>query len=94
MDPTYSEADPPLLDRSIFDSPRFFYVPVFKIQPNFGGSSMYSIIDFRPAFITDEVPAPTTTRLTDTATDENGSGSTARRSSTQCRLLQRQRTAK
>ncbi len=63
MDPNYSEADPPLFDRSIFDSPRFFYVPVFKIQPSFGGSNMYSIVDFRPAFITDEVVAPTTTRF-------------------------------
>lgn len=67
VDPNYQDTDPPLLDRSIFDSPRFFYVPVFAIQPEFGGSKRYSIIDFRPAFITDEnvdTGAP--------ATDDNG----------------------
>ena len=69
VDPDYAESDPPLLDRRIFDSPRFFYVPVFAIQPEFGGSNRYSIIDFRPAFITDELVAPSTTKGVHTASD-------------------------
>ena len=72
MDPDYAESDPPLLSREIFDSPRFFYVPVFAIQPAFGGSNRYSIIDFRPAFITDELVAPSTTKGVHTASDDNG----------------------
>ncbi len=35
----------------IFDSPRFFYLPILQVRPA-GGSNHYSIIDFRPAFIT------------------------------------------
>jgi hypothetical protein len=72
VDPDYAESDPPLLSREIFDSPRFFYVPVFAIQPEFGGSNRYSIIDFRPAFITDELVAPSTTKGVHTASDDNG----------------------
>jgi hypothetical protein len=72
VDPDYAESDPPLLTREIFDSPRFFYVPVFAIQPEFGGSNRYSIIDFRPAFITDELVAPSTTKGVHTASDDNG----------------------
>jgi Flp pilus assembly protein TadG len=48
---------PPLISASIYDSPRFGYVPVLKIQPAPGGSNKYQIIDFRPCFITDQPPS-------------------------------------
>jgi Flp pilus assembly protein TadG len=35
-------------------SPRFAWVPVIADEPTCGGCQNYSIIDFRPAFITDE----------------------------------------
>jgi hypothetical protein len=61
------------LSEDIFNSPRFFYVPVLKQEPISGGSNRYWIIDFRPAFLTDEVVASTSTRSgADTATSENG----------------------
>jgi hypothetical protein len=44
----------PLISDSIYDSPRFAYVPVLKVQPANGGSNMYQIIDFRACFITDQ----------------------------------------
>jgi len=62
----------PVLDASILASPRFFLVPVLRVLPVSGGSNRYSIVDFRPAFITDEVVTPTTIRGTHTATSENG----------------------
>lgn len=40
----------------LYDSPRFAYVPVFAVRPDSGGSATYSIVDFRPAFITDQDP--------------------------------------
>jgi hypothetical protein len=44
----------PLISSKIYDSPRFAYVPVLKVQPANGGSTNYQIIDFRPCFITDQ----------------------------------------
>jgi hypothetical protein len=44
----------PLISNAIYDSPRFAYVPVLKVQPANGGSSKYQIIDFRACFITDQ----------------------------------------
>lgn len=55
--PSYSGG--PLLSNDIFSSPRFAWVPVLAVQPTTGSSDDYSIIDFRPAFITDETPAAT-----------------------------------
>lgn len=43
----------------IYLSPRFVYVPVLMKQPESGGSGNYSIVDFRPGFITDEQSAAT-----------------------------------
>jgi hypothetical protein len=61
------------LSDDIFQSPRFFYVPVVKSEPISGGSNRYWIVDFRPAFLTDEVVAATSTKAgPDTATAENG----------------------
>jgi len=62
----------PVLDESIFESPRFFFVPVLKVTPVSGGSNKYSIIDFRPAFITDETTTLTTVKGSHTATTDNG----------------------
>lgn len=47
----------PLISDSIYDSPRFAYVPVLKIQPANGGSNKYQIVDFRACFITDQAPS-------------------------------------
>ena len=44
---------PPVLSEAIYSSPRFFCVPVFGTKPANGGSHHYSILDMRPAFLTD-----------------------------------------
>ena len=62
---SYTEADGPAFSDDVLKSPRFAYVPVLKVQPAQGGSNTYSIIDFRPAFITDET-------TTTAATSDNG----------------------
>jgi hypothetical protein len=49
-----SYAGPPLLSEAIYSSPRFFWVPVFGTAPSSGGSQHYTIIDMRPAFLTDQ----------------------------------------
>jgi hypothetical protein len=51
VDPAYS--GDPLISKDIFKSPRFYWLPVLKDEPISGASNEYSIIDFRPAFITD-----------------------------------------
>jgi hypothetical protein len=47
---TYSGG--PVLNQAIFQSPRYFWVPVFGRQAAPGGSDLYQIVDFRPMFIT------------------------------------------
>jgi Putative Flp pilus-assembly TadE/G-like len=52
----------PAFTKELFDSPRFAYVPVLKHSAAGGGTAAggqpaYSIIDFRPVFITDETSA-------------------------------------
>jgi hypothetical protein len=59
------------LDPSILESPRFFFVPVLLVQPK-GGGDMYAIIDFRPAFITDEQAVSTAIKGSKTGTSDNG----------------------
>lgn len=44
----------PVLSQKIYDSARFALVPVFAVQPGNGSSELYTIVDMRPAFITDE----------------------------------------
>ena len=61
---------PAVLSCDVFDSPRFFYQPVLQVRPSGGGSNHYSIIDFRPAFITDQ--APGAIKGTGPATTDNG----------------------
>lgn len=52
LDDTYG--GPSVISAEIFESPRFFWVPVLgKVAEN-GTSNRYQIIDFRPAFITDQ----------------------------------------
>lgn len=72
--PTYSGG--PILDKSIYDSPRFFYVPVLSVDPGRGAQPQnqgHSIIEFRPAFLTDETATSTSTGANpSTATPDNG----------------------
>jgi Flp pilus assembly protein TadG len=62
---SYGESDGVALSDDILDSPRFAYVPVLQARPSCGTCQDYSIIDFRPAFITDET-------ATTAATTDNG----------------------
>lgn len=71
--PTYSGG--PVLDKSIFDSPRFAYVPILDQDPGTGAQAQdegHSIIDFRPAFITDETATTTAIKGSRTGTSDNG----------------------
>jgi hypothetical protein len=45
---------PVTIDQAIYRSPRFVQVPVLGTQPSKGTSHQYQIVDFRPAFITDQ----------------------------------------
>ena len=67
---TYS--GPPVLDDDIYSAPRFVWVPVLADPPFSGGSNRYSLIDFRPAFITDEQSSTAATKGSRTATSDNG----------------------
>ena len=50
-----------ILSADIFDSPRFFYIPVIPVEAAHGASGAYPIIGFRPGFITQESMAATAT---------------------------------
>lgn len=67
-DPAYSGSSK--LSEDIYLSPRFFWLPVLAVEPSSGASNRYSIIDFRPGFITDEGPA--STKSSSNATSANG----------------------
>jgi len=67
-----SYAGEPVLDVDIYSAPRFIWIPVLKVQPDSGGSQRYSIVDFRPGFITDESATATAIRGSRTATADNG----------------------
>jgi len=54
-----SYAGGPVLSPAIYDSARFALVPVFATQPSNGGSQLYTIVDMRPAFITDQLASAT-----------------------------------
>jgi hypothetical protein len=56
----------------LLSSPRFAYIPVLKVAPTVGGSDYYSIIDFRPAFITDEAPGTPATADNGIMVDSSG----------------------
>ncbi len=53
-----SYAGGPVLDCAVYDSPRFFYQPIVQVRPS-GGSRHYSIVDFRPAFLAEQLPTAT-----------------------------------
>lgn len=42
-----------VIDNAIFESPRFFWIPVLVADPA-GGAGSYAIVDFRAVFITDQ----------------------------------------
>lgn len=48
-----------ILSADIFNSPRFFYIPIIPVQAANGASGAYPIIGFRPGFITNESMAAT-----------------------------------
>lgn len=50
---------PGVLSEDIFESPRFFWVPVLGANPDSGGSNKYQIVEFRPGFITDQPTSAT-----------------------------------
>ena len=58
----------PVVSCAIFDSPRFFYQPVFQVRPE-GGSDHYTVVDFRPAFVSEQGSAA---QHGDSATPNNG----------------------
>jgi hypothetical protein len=68
--PSYN--GPAVLDPDIFSAPRFIWVPVLAITPASGGSATYSVIDFRPAFITDEQSTTLAVRGSRTGGSDNG----------------------
>ena len=43
-----------VLSSDIFSSPRFIWQPVYMKEPSPGGSDRYTVVDFRPGFITDQ----------------------------------------
>lgn len=61
--------DGPALSPAIYSSPRFLYVPVLGTVPSNGGSQSYQIIDFRPAFLTDQ---PSSANRASAPTEGNG----------------------
>ena len=60
------------ISASIYSSPRFFYVPVLRVEPANGGSNHYYIIDFRPAFLTGNLSNATRQSPGITTSDDNG----------------------
>lgn len=45
---------PGVLSADIFNSPRFFVIPVIPVEATNGSSNFYPIIEFRPGFITNQ----------------------------------------
>jgi hypothetical protein len=62
-----------VLSPDIYSSPRFFWQPVLGVDPSSGGSNRYSIVDFRPGFITDQPLTATKANMAlGAATGHNG----------------------
>ena len=71
VQPSYS--GPAVLSAKIFASPRFMWVPVLKVQPVNGSSQKYSIVGFRPGFLTDQPLTATKANMAlGTTTAHNG----------------------
>ncbi len=60
-------AGPVVISADIYESPRFFWQPILSVNPA-GGSEFYSIIGFRPAFVTDQPPTASKSNNTVCAT--------------------------
>lgn len=67
-----SYSGPAALTADVLKSPRFGFVPVVSEQPGNGASNTYSIVDFRPAFITDETATASAVKGSQTGTANNG----------------------
>lgn len=65
-------AGPAALTAEVLKSPRFGFVPVLSEQPGNGASNTYSIVDFRPAFISDEQALPSAVKGSTTGSPDNG----------------------
>jgi Flp pilus assembly protein TadG len=59
------------LEEEIFDSPRLVFVPLLRTEPSTGTDS-YSIVGFRPGFITDEPATTAAIKNSHLASAENG----------------------
>lgn len=68
LSPTYNSGA--RLHEDIYDSPRFFWLPVLSVEAASGGSGTYSIIDFRAGFITNETEFAT--KASSDASGDNG----------------------
>lgn len=64
----------PRLHPDIYKSPRFAWVPVFVQEVATGGSGHYSIIDFRPVFITEQPLSATKANNAVGSSTNNGLG--------------------
>ena len=83
--PTYTLPGP-VLSPAIFNSPRFFFVPVFGTEPS-NGTKNYQIVGFRPGFITDQVDSATRMTPLPTGSTNGLTGSGATLSSVQVIFL-------
>lgn len=63
-------------DPAIYNSPRFGWVPVFAQETESGGSNRYSIVTFRPTFITDQPMTATKANSATNSSTSNGLGTT------------------
>ena len=61
-----------VISEDIFNSPRFFYLPVLSNDPSNGRSGTWPIITFRAAFLTDEDVAATSIKGSNSASPGNG----------------------
>lgn len=61
-----------VISSAIFDSPRFFWLPVLVDDPSGGRSGSYAIVEFRPVFITDQ--PDTASRAAPSIDGENNNG--------------------
>jgi hypothetical protein len=64
----------PRFTPDIYNSPRFAWVPVFAQETQQGGSNKYSIVGFRPTFLTDQPMTATKANNAVNGTTQNGLG--------------------
>ena len=66
----------PKFDPAIYNSPRFGWVPVFAQETESGGSGHYSVVTYRPVFLTDQPMTATKANNTVNSSTQNGLGVT------------------